>query len=102
VPTEVACNPLGAVHGGVFGVVHDAAMNFATSSALDSGDRATTFDVSYQVLRAAEAGQGLAVRGEVLRAGRQVAYVESAVRDEAGELVSRATATFLLRRKERG
>jgi uncharacterized protein (TIGR00369 family) len=102
VPTEVACNPLGAVHGGVFGVVHDAAMNFATSSALDSGDRATTLDVSYQVLRAAEAGQGLAVRGEVLRAGRQVAYVESAVRDEAGELVSRATATFLLRRKERG
>ncbi len=33
-PTDLACNPLGPVHGGVYGVVHDAAMNFATNSAL--------------------------------------------------------------------
>ena len=38
-PTELAGNPFGIVHGGVYGVVHDAAMNFAASSALEvSGD----------------------------------------------------------------
>ena len=99
-PTELACNPLGPVHGGVYGVIHDAAMNFATNSALESGDRATTLDVSYQTMRPAEAGQQLAVRGEVVRVAKQVAYVESTVRDGDGELVSRATATFLLRRKQ--
>ncbi len=97
-PTELACNPLGPVHGGVFGVVHDAAMNFATNSALESGDRVSTLDVTYHIIRGAQAGQPLRVRGAVLRATRQVAYVESAVTDDGGELVSRATATFLLRR----
>jgi acyl-coenzyme A thioesterase PaaI-like protein len=32
--------------------------------------------------------------------GRQVAYVEAAVRDVDGRLVSRSTGTFLLHREE--
>ena len=95
-PTELACNPLGQVHGGVYGVIHDAAMNFATNSALESGDRGATLDVAYQTIRPAEAGASLAVRGEVVRLAKQIAYVESTVRDDAGELVSRATATFFV------
>ena len=98
-PTTLACNPLGQVHGGVFGVIHDAAMNFATNSALESGDRAATLDLAYQTMRVAEVDAALAVRGEVVRLTRQVAYVESSVRDAAGELVSRGTGTFLVRRK---
>jgi uncharacterized protein (TIGR00369 family) len=99
-PTELACNPLGGVHGGVFGVIHDAAMNFATSSALESGDRAATLDVTYQIMRPAEAGHALAVRGEIVRVTKQVAYAESTVRDADGEIVSRGSATFLLRRRQ--
>jgi uncharacterized protein (TIGR00369 family) len=100
-PTELACNPLGGVHGGVFGIIHDAAMNFALNSALESGDRAATLDVSYSMLRPAEAGTTLAVRGDVVRVTRQVAYVESQVRDGDGEVVSKASGTFLVRRKDR-
>jgi uncharacterized protein (TIGR00369 family) len=99
IPTEKACNPLGGVHGGVFGVIHDAAMNFAVNSALESGDRAATLDVTYQTIRPAAAGDRLAVRGEVVRVAKQVAYATAAVRDGDGEVVSSATATFLLRRK---
>jgi uncharacterized protein (TIGR00369 family) len=98
-PTEKACNPLGGVHGGVFGVIHDAAMNFAVNSALESGDRSATLDVSYQTIRPAKAGDRLDVRGEVVRVAKQVAYAQSVVTDPDGEAVSRATATFLLRRK---
>jgi uncharacterized protein (TIGR00369 family) len=99
-PTELASNPLGAVHGGVYGVIHDAAMNFATNSALESGDRAATLDIKYETMRTAEVGNALTVRGEVVRLARQVAYVESWVRDIQGELVSRGTGTFFVRRKE--
>jgi 1,4-dihydroxy-2-naphthoyl-CoA hydrolase len=99
VPTELACNPFGIVHGGVYGVVHDAAMNFASNSALDSGDRVATLDVSYQTRRAPESGASLSVRGEVVRLTRQVAYVESTVTDADGEVVSKAMATFIVRRK---
>jgi len=100
IPTDNACNPLGGVHGGVFGVIHDAAMNFAVNSALESGDRAATLDVSYQTIRPAKAGDRLEVRGEVVRVAKQVAYAEAVVRNADGDTVSRATATFLVRRKQ--
>jgi uncharacterized protein (TIGR00369 family) len=99
-PTELACNPAGTVHGGVYGVVHDAAMNFATNAALESGDRAATLELKYSTMRPAQAGDALAVRGEVVRITRQVAYLETEVRDPDGELVSKGTGTFLVRRKE--
>jgi uncharacterized protein (TIGR00369 family) len=99
VPTDLACNPLGGLHGGVFGVIHDAAMNFAVNSALEPGDRAVTLDVAYQTIRGAAAADTLVVRGEVVRVAKQVAYATSTVRDAAGEIVSSATATFLVRRK---
>ena len=82
-PTELAGNPFGIVHGGVYGVIHDAAMNFAANSALASGDRVATLDVSYQTRRAPKVGDSLAVRGEV------------SARDE-DELLGRPTAEGLL------
>ena len=38
-PTELACNPLGPVHGGVYAVVHDAAPRCLTVGAGPSADR---------------------------------------------------------------
>ncbi len=99
-PTALACNPLGTVHGGVYGVVHDAAMNFAASSALERGDRAATLDVAYQTIRPSSGGDTLAVRGEMVRLGGSVAYLESTIRNADEALVSRATATFFVRRRE--
>jgi uncharacterized protein (TIGR00369 family) len=100
VPTESACNPLGPVHGGVYAVIHDAAMNFATNSALEKGDRCATISITYQTMRAASGGDRLAVRADVVRLARQVAYLETKVTNADGELVSTATGTFILRRKE--
>jgi uncharacterized protein (TIGR00369 family) len=99
-PTELACNPAGAVHGGVYGVIHDAAMNFATNAALESGDRAATLELKYSTMRSAQAGDALTVRGEVVRLARQVAYLETAIHDAAGDAVSKGTGTFFVRRKD--
>ena len=101
-PTDLACNPIGPVHGGVYAVVHDAAMNFATNSALERGDRSATLDISYQTRRAASAGTPLSVRGEVVQLTKSVAYVESTISNPAdGEIVSRGMATFAVRRADR-
>ena len=91
VPTELACNP--------GGTVHDAAMNFATNAALESGDRAATLELKYSTMRPARAGDELTVRGDVVQLTRQVAYVETTIRTAGDELVSRGTATFFVRRK---
>jgi uncharacterized protein (TIGR00369 family) len=99
-PTELACNPLGGVHGGVYGVIHDAAMNFAASSALERGDRAATLDVTYQTIRPSSSGDTLQVRGSVVRLSTSVAYLESSVRGADDAVVSRATATFFVRRRD--
>ena len=100
VPTELACNPFGTVHGGVYGVMHDAAMNFAANSALSSGERVATLEIKVSTIRAAQAGDTLATRADVIRLARTIAYLESRVSDAEGEVVSTATGTFFVRRKE--
>ena len=98
-PTDLACNPAGGVHGGVFGVIHDAAMNFATNSALAKGEFGATISISYSTLRGATAGDALAVRGEVVRVTKQIAYLSTTISNAEGEPVSTATGTFFLRRR---
>ena len=83
----------------MYAVVHDAAMNFATNSALEKGERGATISITYSTMRPAAAGDELAVRGEVVRITKQIAYLETTVTNAAAELVSKATGTFILRRR---
>ncbi len=99
-PTESACNPVGGVHGGVYAVVHDAAMNFATNSALERGESGATISITYSTMRGAKAGEPLAVRGEVVRLARQIAYLETTITNADGDKVSTASGTFILRRRD--
>jgi len=50
-------------------------------------------------MRPASAGARYALRGEVTRMARQVAYAEAVLRDGDGSIVSRSTGTFLLHRE---
>ncbi|MBV8162007.1 MAG: PaaI family thioesterase [Acidimicrobiia bacterium] len=99
-PTAMACNPHGIVQAGVHSVLLDAAMNFAINTELDGRDRTRgTLEMKTETMRAAKAGDALRVEGRVVRMARQVAYAEATTRDGAGQLVSRATGTFLLHRE---
>jgi uncharacterized protein (TIGR00369 family) len=101
VPTELACNPYGIVHGGVYGVVHDALMNFAVNAGLPGKDRArATLDLKIELLRSANAGDNITLRGVVVRQAKLVAYAEARVTNDADELISRATALFALQRAQ--
>jgi len=100
VPEELACNPHGVVQAGVHSVLLDACMNFAINAALSGRDRTrATLEMKTETMRPATRGGRYRLRGEVVRLARQVAYAEGTVRDAGGELVSRATGTFLLHRE---
>ncbi len=99
VPTVLACNPHGIVQAGVHAVLLDAAINFAINAALSGRDRTkATLELKIETMRPALLEQRYVVRGDVVRMARQVAYGEGVVRNDDGEIVSRATATFLLHR----
>jgi acyl-coenzyme A thioesterase PaaI-like protein len=53
-----------------------------------------------KLLRPALVGESYALRGEVVRLTRQIAYAEATLTNEEAKLVSRATGTFLVRRDE--
>jgi uncharacterized protein (TIGR00369 family) len=102
VPTSLACNPHGAVQAGVHAVLCDAAMHFAINAALAPGDRARgTLELKTETMRLALGGERYALRGDVTRLARQVAFAEAVLRDGEHRVVSRATGTFLLDRADR-
>ena len=84
-------------------MLHDAAMNFAVNAGLRGRDIGrATLELKSELLRVANAGDELTLRGEVVRQAKLVAYVEARINAADGALVSRGTATFLLQREERG
>src|ERR1700728_1592705 len=98
-PTDLGCNPHGIVQAGIHSLLLDAAMNFAINSALPGKARTRgTLEMKTECMRPALKGESYALRGEVVRMAKQVAYGEATMRDADGALVSRATGTFLLYR----
>ena len=100
-PTELACNPHGYVQAGVHDILLDAAMNFAINASLSGRDRTrSTLDLSASYLHTANLGASFILRGEVTRITKQIAFASASCTDADGQLVSRATGTFLLHREE--
>jgi uncharacterized protein (TIGR00369 family) len=100
-PEALACNPHGIVQAGVHSVLLDAAMNFAINAGMSGKDRTkATLEMKAETMRVAKAGDALRFRGEVVREAKQVAFAQATVSDATGEIVSRATGTFLLHRAD--
>ena len=99
-PSALACNPHGIVQAGVHSVVLDAAMNFAVNAGLSGKDRTrATLEMKTEIMRVANSGDQLSVRGCVTRQAKVVAYAEATIHGPDGALVSRSTGTFLLHRE---
>jgi uncharacterized protein (TIGR00369 family) len=100
VPLALAANPHGIVQAGVHAVLHDAMMNFAINAACSGKDRTrATLEMKTETMKTALVGESFVLRGDVIRMAKQVAYAEARITDQAGELVSRSTGTFLLHRE---
>jgi acyl-coenzyme A thioesterase PaaI-like protein len=53
-----------------------------------------------ELMRPAMLHEHYAMRGDVVRLGRQVAYAEAVIKNDKDEIVSRSTGTFMVHRAE--
>jgi uncharacterized protein (TIGR00369 family) len=95
------CNAPGApLHGGVLSALVDMAVGGALSTLHDAaagGVGQATTDLNVTFLRAVREG-GAVAEGRILHRGGTVAFGEAEIRDDAGALVAKGRATYLILR----
>lgn len=89
-PTEQHTNPLGIIHGGLLMSLADAAMGNAVRSL---GIRGVTVDMSTSFVSSAMIGQEIVAKGNVLKAGRNLIFVEAVVMS-SDKLLVKSSGTF--------
>jgi uncharacterized protein (TIGR00369 family) len=87
---EMHMNGAGSVHGGVHAAVMDSAMAVAL---IAHGLRVTTTNMNLTYLAAISNGRILCT-GEVVHLGRRNAVTEAKMRNESGDLLAVASASF--------
>src|SRR5690349_22018066 len=85
-------NPMGTLHGGIYGDLADAAMGYAYAATLAEGETFTTVELKINFLRAVRRAT-LTAEARVVKAGAALGYVECEVKDNQGRLVARAAST---------
>jgi uncharacterized protein (TIGR00369 family) len=86
----------GVVHGGVYATVLDTAMGGAVVSVLQEGESTATTSLYVEFLRGARLGKDLVARGELLRRGRHLAFVEGKLDDGEGNQFAQAHGTWYI------
>lgn len=86
----------GVVHGGVYATALDTAMGGAVVSLLAPGESTATTSLYVEFLRPAREGVELVARGEVVRRGRHLAFVEGTLDDGLGHRFSQAHGTWYI------
>ena len=85
----------GFAHGGVSASLIDSAVGLALCTMIDRESAITTIDLQVNFLAPAKPGS-LTARGRIIHKGKRTGVGECKVTDEAGKLVSKGTATYLI------
>ena len=88
-------NPNGVLHGGVVYTLIDYSMGGAVQPSLPQGEYCTTIEVKVSYLASVREGT-LTVQTEVVKQGRNIAFLESKVTDEQGRLVATASGSMFI------
>lgn len=89
-------NVNGVVHGGVYATILDTAMGGSVVSLLREGEVTATTSLYVEFLRPAGRGERLSARGQVVRRGRHLAFVEGNLHDGEGRRLSQAHGTWYI------
>ena len=90
-------NLLGTLHGGMIATLADTAMGLAVRTRHEPATTHVTGSLTVNYLSPGRAGPVRAI-GRAVKAGRQMGYGEADVLDDAGHLLARASATFIVLR----
>lgn len=86
-------NPHGMLHGAAVYTMVDYSMGGATMSVLPPGEICATIEIKISYLASVRGGT-LTAETEIIKRGRNVVFLESKVRDDAGKLVATASGSF--------
>lgn len=89
-------NPAQVLHGGILSGLVDSTMAYAVSTKLDETESVTNIDLTIRFLKAT-LNDRLTAEARVVRAGKTIVVVECDVVDSSGEVVARASSTFVRR-----
>ena len=96
-PTRAHYNPIGAVHGGLAGVLLDSAMGCAVHSAMQKGQSYTTLEYKVNLVRGMTDKTGpLRIEGKVVHLGRRIATADGRIIDASGKLYAHGTTTCMI------
>lgn len=90
---EALCNSEGNLQGGMLAAFADSALGAASATVLPEDHYPALAEMKISILRPAPAGTTITVRGEVLKHGSRLMFVEAEVTDESGKLIAKATGT---------
>jgi acyl-CoA thioesterase len=88
-------NPQGIVHGGIITAVADTSIGLALRSRLRAGLTHRTAQLNVHFLAKGE-GTRLIGRGRAIHLGQRMGYGEAEVLDTDGQMLARATGTFIV------
>ncbi len=100
---ERFANPAGIVQGGFLGAMADSAMGSAVITSPDGGERrivVVNLEMKTTFLSAVRVGALLECTASVLSGGSRVSFAEAEVVDDDGDIVARASSTYLLTDRE--
>jgi uncharacterized protein (TIGR00369 family) len=86
----------GVVHGGVYATILDTAMGGAVVTTLGSDEVTATTSLYVEFFRPAVEGNELTAKGEVVRRGRHLAFVQGHLEDQTGRALSQAHGTWYI------
>jgi uncharacterized protein (TIGR00369 family) len=89
-------NVNGVVHGGVYATILDTAMGGALLTLLHEDETTATTSLYVEFLRPAQEGAVLRAKGDVLRRGHHLAFVEGNLYDGEGTRLSQAHGTWYI------
>lgn len=87
----------GWIHGGVMSGLLDFALGAAVVVTLGEGEWTATQSLTTDFLRPGKPGERLVARARVDRRGKLAAFPSGEVRNEAGDVLARATGVWAIR-----
>ncbi len=87
--------PFGAVHGGVFASIIDAAAFWAVFPEVDDDLTMTTVDLKVNYLAPAQGGK-LIARGRRIKVGKTLALAEAEVSNQQGKVLAHGTSILII------
>ena len=96
-PKPQFCNPMGAVHGGWYGVLLDSCMACAVATRVPEGSTYTTLEYKVNIIRPIPVGMEIEARGFAQHVGRSTGIANGEIRGaQDGKLYATGSTTCIV------